>query len=253
MSDPELTGLEWRVLLWVSLHDGMSLLKGNGAGCYASNLTLFAKVQCDYASGCRALSKLVKRGHLVREQLGRSTRYRVVFGAPDNLQAGNISPPEKVAGSQDEEPEYVAEQSQQADENSNELPSDYSSLSEELDSEESEELKSFETAENEFSAFRFGIDKSAKKAGKRGGEAGLGSKWSLAASLPRNFGRLPAGAQVARIEEAFDAIGRDPDRLDSRERETFATALFNFYEEQIDENPSVSQQALRLHEAMAVY
>jgi hypothetical protein len=79
MQDHELTGLDLRVLLWVSLHDGMSLLRGSGNGCYASNQTLFGEVGCNYSAGCRSLSKLVDRGHLVREAKGRMTIFRVVF------------------------------------------------------------------------------------------------------------------------------------------------------------------------------
>lgn len=246
MQDRELTGLEWRVLLWVSLHDGMSLLKGSGAGCYASNLTLFAEVGCDYSAGCRALSNLVKRGHLAREQVGRSTRYRVVFGDPDSLQAGNLSAPQQVAGSQVGSPGYVAEHAQQEHEKPTETPSDYSPRSGELHSVETGELDSTEVADVCTSASSFGIDKSAKKVGKRGGEAGLGSSWSFAATLPHNFRRLPAGAQVARFEQAFADIGRNADRFDSREREAFAEWL-NETAETFWDQPH-GQQAQRLFE-----
>ena len=92
MRDAELTGQEWRVYLWVSLHDGMSMLKGKGAGCFTSNLKLAEQVQCDYSSLCRSLSKLVERGHLVREKMGKTTTYRATFPEPDNLQDCNISP-----------------------------------------------------------------------------------------------------------------------------------------------------------------
>ena len=90
MNDSELTGQEWRILLWVSLHDGMTLHKGKCTGCIASNLTLFREAQCDYSSGCRSLSRLVERSHLMREKRGRATVYRVTFPEPDALQARNI-------------------------------------------------------------------------------------------------------------------------------------------------------------------
>ena len=92
MADQRLGGLHWRLYLWVSLHDGMSLEKGKGAGCFASNKTLFAKAGCDnYSSGCRALSQLVEWGHLDKSKHGRATTYRVKFPDPNMLQTGNQS------------------------------------------------------------------------------------------------------------------------------------------------------------------
>lgn len=257
MLDRELTGLEWRALLWVSLHDGMSLVKGKGSGCYASNKTIFAEVGCDYASGCRALSKLVQRGHLVREQVGRSTRYRVVFGAPDMLQARNLSSGERVAGSQGDEARYVAEHLRQTADNAPEPASDYSSLSEELDSTEAGELNSSEEAhlgdahfppEDDLSFSPPSLNLRADR-GKEAAKAGLGSEWALAPHLPHNLGSLPPGAQVARIESAFGKIGRDPERLHSREREALSTWLFEMAETFTEE--PFGQQAQRLSEEIA--
>lgn len=253
MNDPELTGLDWRVYLWVSLHDGMSLLKGKGAGCYASNLTLFAKAQCNYAAGCRSLSKLVSRGLLIRETLGRTTAYRVTFPTPDMLQAGNLSSAGHVAEAQCEPPGHVAVRLRQDADYAGEPPQDYIPLRGELDSVETGKLNSSEEARfdnaqflpsGELSAKSLGIDLSVR--GKEAAEAGLSSQWALAPYLPHNLTSLPPGAQVAKIESAFGKIGRDPERMHSRERSVFGEWLTEVAEAHNDE--PFGQQAQRLSE-----
>lgn len=79
ISDTELTGQDWRVLLWVSLHDGRSLVRGNGAGCFVANERLARRVQCEISSLSRSLTKLVKLSYLQREKSGKNTTYRVIF------------------------------------------------------------------------------------------------------------------------------------------------------------------------------
>src|SRR5690606_3446718 len=127
---------------------------------------------------------------------------------------------------------------------------DYSLRSRELDSEESEELNSTEVADACASASSLGINLSANRGSKAGqqdrAEARLGSEWSFAATLPHNFRTLPAGAQVARFEQAFAEIGRDPERMNSRERETFAMWLGETAEAFWEEPHG--QQAQRLQE-----
>jgi hypothetical protein len=254
MQDRELTGLEWRLLLWISLHDGMSLVKGSGPGCYASNLTLFGEVGCEYSAGCRALSNLVRRGHLVREQVGRSTRYRVVFGEPDNLQAGNTSSSGKVAASQHERPEYVAEPSGQMLESAGETSSDYSSLSEGLDSAEAEEIDS-ENLRDAQSASRH--DESIPSSGsnpllgKNPAEAGLGRREpvSIVALLPKRFNELASEAQLSAFERAFTDSGRQPDAIEPTERQELASLLFAIADARAGEQ--VGYIAQRLFEELA--
>ncbi len=249
MQDRELTGLEWRLLLWVSLHDGMSLVKGSGPGCYASNLTLFQEAGCEYSAGCRALSSLVKRGHLVREQVGRSTRYRVVFGEIDNLQTGNTSPLEKVAASQHEQAEYVAEPSEQIPESSSKTSPDYSSLSEGLDSAEAEEIDSGNLRDAQ-SASRHDEALLSKHSnpllGKNPAEAGLGKRESVSIVelLPKRFNELATEAQLASFERAFSDLGRDARIITPKEREEFESWLFATADAFAGEQ--VGHQAMRL-------
>lgn len=265
MRDPDLTGLDWRVYLWVSLHDGMSLLKGKGMGCIASNKTLFAEVGCDYSSGCRSLSKLVDAGHLVREKLGRATRYRVAFGDADNLPTGNLSPAGMTCQPASETPAITCSDFSETRRNLPQTASDYILQSSRIDFSEESIKDSTEVAHlsgAQHSGFGFAADEqvgfvaadlapdlSADRK-RDSAEAGRGSR-SLIPHLPSNFGDLPSTAQVARLEAAFNRIMRDADNMPEREREVFCSLLWSVYEAtQGTDNESTSQQAYRLHEEM---
>lgn len=70
-----------RVYACVSLHDGMSLVKKTGRGCYATFATLTAAVGCDAANLSRSLKRLVEWGYLTEERQAdrRRKTYRVTF------------------------------------------------------------------------------------------------------------------------------------------------------------------------------
>lgn len=258
MSDKELTGLEWRLLLWVSLHDGMSLVSGKGAGCFASNKTLFAEAGCDYSAGCRSLSRLVDLGYLKREKVGRSTRYRVVFVAPDNLQAGNISKG-PIGGKAASEAEPIGCQDNlETPRNLPETDRDYSLRSSRLDPVETGELDSPKVPHLPGAAqsdeLRNGRADPVSwqralrpQQEKDTAEAGLGDRSEFAALLPANIDALNLGAQVSRYEKAFDGIGRDPDRLTQPERERLNNFLWDMVETLGGtDQDAVAQQAQRL-------
>lgn len=265
MRDQDLTGLDWRVYLWVSLHDGMSLLKGKGMGCIASNKTLFAEVGCDYSAGCRSLSKLVDAGHLIREKLGRATRYRVVFPEQDTLQAGNMSARQKGCRPAIQDDAITCSVSSETHGNLPKTASDYILRSSRIDFSEESIKDSTEVAHlagAQHSGFGFAADEqvgfvaadlapdlSADRK-RDSAEAGRGSR-SLIPHLPSNFDDLPSTAQVARLEAAFNRIMRDADNMPEREREVFCSLLWSVYEAtQGTDNESTSQQAYRLHEEM---
>ena len=81
ISDVRPSGLDMRVYACVSLHDGMSILKKSGRGCYATFATMTAEIGCDKADLSRALKRLVQWGYLVeeRQQDRRRKTYRVTF------------------------------------------------------------------------------------------------------------------------------------------------------------------------------
>jgi hypothetical protein len=237
IGDPRPTALDIRCAAAIALHDGMSTLKGKGAGCYARHSTLAAEAKTDVTNFSKSLSRLIAWGYVLREpQLMDKRRFTLRIAYPD---------PAEIVG--EEAPQIVGEAEAANGGFSRETDRHYSSLKEELHSVETEKLNSSEEADICMSASSFGIDLKAQEAEERdSAEAGLGSNWSFAASLPPNWANLPAGAQVAKVEDAFANIGRDPERIASREREAFATWLSDTAEACWDEPHG--QQAQRLFE-----
>lgn len=88
IGDPRPSGLDLRVYACVSLHDGMSLVKGTGRGCYATFATLCSEVGCDPANLSRSLKRLVEWGYLTEERQAdrRRKTYRVTFECAESWQ-----------------------------------------------------------------------------------------------------------------------------------------------------------------------
>lgn len=88
INDPRPSGLDFRVYACVSLHDGMSLMKGTGRGCYATYATLTAEIGCDAANLSRSLKRLVEWGYLEEERQTdrRRKTYRLTFYSAETWQ-----------------------------------------------------------------------------------------------------------------------------------------------------------------------
>lgn len=86
-----LSGLDMRVMLCVASHDRLSLVKGKGQGCRASNERMSQMVGCSYARLCTTLTNLTASGYLRQEKLGRNTVYRVIYTDDDRLLFGKVS------------------------------------------------------------------------------------------------------------------------------------------------------------------
>ncbi len=88
INDARPSGLDLRVYACVSLHDGMSLKKGSGRGCYATYATLTAAIVCDTSNLSKSLKRLVEWGYLTEERQDdrRRKTYRVVFDFPEGWQ-----------------------------------------------------------------------------------------------------------------------------------------------------------------------
>jgi hypothetical protein len=156
IGDQRPSALDLRVYACVSLHDGMSLVKGKGAGCYASNLKLAGMIGCDYTSLSKSLSRLVTWGYLLKERHAedrRCTTYRCVFDFPDGWSNGQVSgqpivgdpanDPLKVVGRDAaEQAKVVGRPSSETRENQPKTAQHYIPLKGELDSVETEELDS---------------------------------------------------------------------------------------------------------------
>lgn len=86
LRDKDLTSLDHRVLGAIALHDGMSIPKKKGRGCYATHKTLQDIVGCDYTNLSKSIMKLVKLGYLVVSAHPKDKRrsiYRVIYASPD--------------------------------------------------------------------------------------------------------------------------------------------------------------------------
>ncbi len=85
IGDPRLSGLDHRVYACISMHDGMSLKKGTGRGCYATFATLTAAIGCNASNLSKSIKRLVEWGYITEErQVDRRRKtYRVVFDFPD--------------------------------------------------------------------------------------------------------------------------------------------------------------------------
>lgn len=148
LSDNTLSGLEIRVCLAVALHDGMSLRRGKGAGCYASYATLANEVGTDVHSIAKCIAKLVRQGHVVKETQQKDRRkvtLRVVYGREIVVQSDNDR--RKNVVQSDNGPEkFVVNDLSNYDVNSATSPSQKILLNREIDFVETSELDSLESA-----------------------------------------------------------------------------------------------------------
>lgn len=281
--DNRVTGTAARLLGLYCWHDRLSLTRGAGNGCTASNKKLCARLGCDYTTLLKLRKGLEDWGYIEATRGGGQYRREVVRVIPDHLAEPGKWPfdpayigskalvtwgmdPQKAGQlasfANPEAGEAASNAPEKAgegrSENGGNLPKtdDQHMLpsKETYSSEEGEHIPLEEAHSSGLpvSAGSLGLNLGAGRKGRtEPAEAGLGSKWSLVAHLPRNFTRLPAGAQVSRLEGAFNNIGRDPDRLDSRERETFCGLLAEIAE--AFPNEAHGQQAQRLSEEMMVW
>ncbi len=223
IGDTDLTALDLRCLAVIALHDGMSAVSGKGAGCFAKNTTLAAEVRTDATNFSKSLTKLLRAGYVNREpQIMDKRRFtlRVQYDGSDSWRNDQQSPPqyphpptEIVGEAANADGEIVGDGESRNGSFSKGIGRDYISLKEELHFDESREINSDKLRDFDFSELN-------------PPEGGLGRE-SLRALMPRNFDTLPSAAQVAKIEMAFAALGRDANRIDDAERSELCNLLFN--------------------------
>jgi hypothetical protein len=85
IGDPRPSGLDMRVYACISEHDGMSLKKGTGRGCYATYATLTGRLGCDASNLSKSIKRLVEWGYITEERQKdrRLKTFRVVFDFPE--------------------------------------------------------------------------------------------------------------------------------------------------------------------------
>jgi len=228
IGDRTLTGLDLRCLAAISLHDGMSLIKKTGAGCYAALSTLARKAGTDVTNFSKSLSKLIKRGYVVKEpQLHdrRRSTLRVVFpkkGGKGPVREDGPSPSSPKGPCDGGDGSTSAEQASQIvgdgqAENVG-IPgrtgTQYISLNEEIDSEETgkeistnEELNSEEPGKE--TRLKARIENNALPSKEDEATGSDEDEWrprltpQLATWIHPRFKDLNHGAQIIKIEKAI--------------------------------------------------
>ncbi|WP_145955423.1 MarR family transcriptional regulator [Sphingorhabdus sp. SMR4y] len=235
MTDPALTALDHRVLGVISLHDGMSLVNGKGAGCYASYGTLTKLAGCDYTNFGRSVSKLIKAGYISREpQLMDKRRFTLRVFYPEILDETNNKMVGEINNETDQKSQKVI---QIVDETNNEIVGDeksesvanlpetnghYIPLNGELNSVETEELDSDESAR---------LKSRQTMAQQR--------KWNVPVSPPRKH--QSTGQVLAMLER--DIKGGRSD-LDVEDWDRWLTEII-----ETESRSAVVQQASRIYES----
>ena len=267
IADARPTALDIRCAAAIALRDGMSQLKGKGGGCYAKLATLADDANTDITNFSKSLSRLVKWGYVLREPQQMDKRrhtLRIAYsdadevGEPTNNKVGEAAnnPAEIVGNEGGFDPEIVGEADSKNGSFSRETCGHYSSLREELDSVETGELNSLKgrtlrRVDQEIA--RNGRPDPSGISKANSAEAVLSDE-GFSTHLPKNLEALPIGAQVARYEAAFNAIGRDPDKLNRDERAKLNHFLHDISETFLGgDQDAVAQQAARLLEETMVY
>lgn len=142
----DLSGLQHSVLACVAAHDRLSLVTGKGQGCRASNERMRQMIGCSFARVCSTLTELVDLGFLQREKLGRHTVYRVIYTEEDRLLFGNVSSRSIGCRTGNETGVIGCQHTSETGGNPLETASQYISLNEGIDLEESREENSSEDA-----------------------------------------------------------------------------------------------------------
>ncbi|GAA5058260.1 hypothetical protein GCM10023208_24570 [Erythrobacter westpacificensis] len=267
--DPALKPLELRCLMVISLHDGMSTVRGNGGGCYARLSTLAEKARTDITNFSKAVKRLIELGYVIREQQqGDKRRFtlRVDFESEDSWcgdqhsdSADNYASIDEPATIVGEDANHAAEIVGHGDRENGRTPPKttphYIPLNGELNSDESGELNSDESAHFAFREMRrVGGSRSLGELlqGEKGdpAEAGLseGEQASIKALLPRSWPDLSTDAQLHHFERAFGKVGRSPELLIPVERQEFASWLFSISDNFAGE--AVAYRAERLLDQM---
>lgn len=225
----ELSGLQMRVLTCVAAHDRMSLAKGKGQGCRASNDRMREMIGCSYGKLCASLNELVTAGLLQREKLGRHTIYRVIYNDDDICLFGHTKGPRKGDHTVHDQAATCDHDYSETRRNAGENTSQYIPLNGGIDFVETRERNS----------------------DNRRIVADAGRPTGIFCQLPKGFDRLPMGARVAKVEAAFTALERDPDAIPEDERKKLSDWLYDISDGFHDE--PYGQQAQRLYEEIYDY
>jgi len=226
----ELSGLQMRVLTCVAAHDRMSLAKGKGQGCRASNERMREMIGCSYGKLCASLNELVDTGLLQREKVGRHTIYRVVYNADDVCLFGHTNGPSKGDRTV-QSPDAICDHDySESRGKAGENTPQYIPLNGGIDFVETK-----------------GRNSDNRRVVSDAGRSGV----RFQRQLPANLWKLPAPAAIAIIERAFASVGRQVDEIPKPLQRPLTRWLFQQADE-LGDQPS-GQQAMRLCEEISVW
>ena len=233
----------------ISLHDGMSGVRGQGGGCYARSATLAELARTDISNFSKAVSRLLALGYISRERQQSDTRrftLRVIFTAEDSWPVDQQSiptvaaePSETVGELTNNPPEtdgestnkIVGEASAENGGKPSKTAPHYILRSRELDFEESKELDSAKLRDARCASRpqdRIPSNGASSLLKKDPAEAGLGrtEPVSIAALLPQGYREMESQALLSCFERVFKEIGRDPSIIEPNERAEFEGLIF---------------------------
>lgn len=265
MVDPRHTGTSLRLTSVYAFHDRMSMTRGKGDGCTASNKRIISILGCDYTTLIKLRSQLIDWGYIQLEPRRGGKRLEVVRVIPDHLadpkcwpfdqgfigfkalETWGVSPEkvgqiakhwsEKVGEVANIEDKIVGEANFETPANLPKTDAQYIPLSGEIYSSEEGKYNSPKERHVNFEEIY-------------PAKAGL-PMISLRRHLPDNFDDMQCHAQVPCIERAFKAIGGDPNRIKPNDRHEISSLLDSISEAFPDE--PTGQQAARLFGEIAVF
>lgn len=262
--DTDLSALDLRCLAVISLYDGMSAVRGGGAGCYARHDTLAKTAGTDATNFSKSLSRLIERGYVTREQQSQDRRRSTLRVRFEPLDSWPDDQPHSEAGRDDWRNDQLSGLVDDVGSGGGVIDGSDRAPGEQMldrDTNNAEEMVgpgdsgngSFTKADaHDYIPLNGKLD-SDKSA--RGNEvlslpiAASRSSVGLRAYLPANFDTLPSGARVAKLEKAFSRIGRDPSAISAPDRLQFVRDLYAIADAEL--GTATGEQAQRLFEEMS--
>lgn len=229
IGDDRLHAVDIRVLAAIALHDGMSLVRGTGGGCYAKHKTLAEEVGIDYARFSKSLRRLREFGYVQVEEQSHDRR-RKTMRVPYPKDGSRPTASEIVVTSDNqlvdmvdnETGEIVVKRKSENPANPG-LPKPLIySVKQEIDLAEAREIDSIEMAqqvaacddEQDVSEL---VNSAIGQVGKRTNSKELpSSEINLVDLLPQSFNKMSLDAQLSKLERALTDIGWNDSRLIGR-------------------------------------
>lgn len=226
IGDDRLHAVDIRVLAAIALHDGMSLVRGTGGGCYAKHKTLAEEVGIDYARFSKSLRRLREFGYVQVEEQSHDRR-RKTMRVPYPKDGSRPVAPELVVTSDNhlvdmvdnETGEIVVKRESENPANPGVSKPLIYSVKQELDLAEARELDSIEMAHRgDAGCSQEDVSNLVKATigsiGHRTNRKELPTSGiNLYDLLPDSWPRLETRARMAHLERALKQIDKDVSRL----------------------------------------